>query len=84
MRIVDNLYNLFCKGVMDYKHALENIKDYNLARIMTFKSSIPHESGDAKLNSYNLDILYSIQFDIENFNYIYYLLEEYINGNLQD
>lgn len=60
MSIVDNLHDLTCKGLKDYKKALENVKDYNLARILTFKSAIPDVSGDVKQNSYNLDILNSI------------------------
>ena len=65
MKIVDNLHDLCCRGVKDYKTALVNVKDYNLARTMTFKSSIPHESGDVKQNVYCLDILFAIQKDLE-------------------
>lgn len=34
-RIQDNLYDLMCRGMKDYKDALANVQDYNMSKILT-------------------------------------------------
>ena len=70
MKIVDNMHDLTCRGLKNYKKALENVKDFNLAKILVHKCTIPHHSGDIKKAWYNIDIIYAIQMDIELYNYI--------------
>mmetsp|Transcript_22642 Transcript_22642/g.34937 ORF Transcript_22642/g.34937 Transcript_22642/m.34937 type:complete len:101 (-) Transcript_22642:542-844(-) len=82
MRIVDNMHDLTCRGIKDYKKALENVKDFNLAKVLVYKCTIPHSTGDIKRGWYNIDVIYAIQTDIELFNYTDILLAEFRHGNL--
>mmetsp|Transcript_12110 Transcript_12110/g.18725 ORF Transcript_12110/g.18725 Transcript_12110/m.18725 type:complete len:121 (+) Transcript_12110:4022-4384(+) len=82
MRIVDNLHDLCCRGIKDYKQALENVQDYNLAKIFTRKCTVPHQSGDIKEGVTIFNILYAIQTDIELYNYIDLLFFQYRSGKL--
>ena len=60
MKIIDNMHDLTCRGSKDYKKALENVKDFNLAKILVHKCTIPHPSGDIKKAWYNMDVIYAI------------------------
>jgi len=44
--IVENLHDLFCKGIKNYKQALENMKEYNLSRVVTLHCSVPDITGE--------------------------------------
>mmetsp|Transcript_11812 Transcript_11812/g.18172 ORF Transcript_11812/g.18172 Transcript_11812/m.18172 type:complete len:158 (+) Transcript_11812:7025-7498(+) len=84
MRIVDNLHELCCRGTKDYKMALENVQDYNLAKILTRKCTIPHHTGDIKQSQTVFNILFSIQMDIELYNYVDILFKESRTGKLNN
>jgi len=60
MKIVENLHDLCCRGSKDYKLALENVQDYNLAKILTRKCTVPHFSGDIKQGLTIYNILFAI------------------------
>ena len=63
--IVDNLHDLTCRGNKDYKQALSNVQDYNMTKILTRKCAIPDKNGDYKEGRCDLDVIYSVQMDIE-------------------
>ena len=46
------------------------VQDYNMTKILTRKCSVPDDSGDIKLSRCDFNILYALQMDIENYNYI--------------
>ena len=83
MKIVDNLHDLMCKGVKDYKTALENVQDYNLAKILACKCTVPNKSGDIKQAQIFFNILYYLQTDIELYNYIDIMLKDWEAGRLK-
>mmetsp|Transcript_11821 Transcript_11821/g.18204 ORF Transcript_11821/g.18204 Transcript_11821/m.18204 type:complete len:274 (+) Transcript_11821:1779-2600(+) len=84
MRIVDNLHDLCCRGLKDYKLALENVQDYNLAKILTRKCTVPHYSGDIKQSLSIFNILNAVQMDIELYNYVDILFFEFRSGRLRE
>ena len=81
--LIDNLHDLCCRGTKDYKSALANVQDYNMTKILTRKCSVPDRSGDIKQSSCDFNILYSIQMDIELYNYIDIALRDFRSGKMQ-
>jgi len=47
-KIIENLHDLTCRGLKDYKSALSNVQDYNMTKILTEKCSIPNKNGEYK------------------------------------
>lgn len=50
MDMIDHMHDFLCKGSKDYKQALANVQDYNMAKIMSNKCSIPSEDGQFRFN----------------------------------
>lgn len=73
-----------CRGTKDYKFALANVQDYNMSKILTKKSSVPDKTGNVKLFTCDFNILFNIQTDIELYNYMQLLFNDYNNGKLFD
>lgn len=80
--LVENLHDMVCRGTKDYKEALANVQDYNMTKILTRKCSVPNKSGDLKQSLVNFNIMYSIQMDIELYNYCDILFRDYFSGKL--
>lgn len=82
--IIENLHNLFCRGMKDYKEALSNVQDYNMTKILTRKCSIPDKGGDYKEGKCELDVIHAVQMDIEMFNYVDVIMRKVRMGKLAD
>ena len=82
--LIDNLHDLICRGNKDHTEALEKVQDYNMTKILTRKCSIPDRSGDIKLARCDFNILYSLQMDVELYNYIDALMYNFRAGKLED
>ena len=80
--LIDNLHDLCCRGTKDYRESLANVQDYNMTKILSRKCSIPDTSGDVKQSKVDFNVMYAIQMDLENYNYIDIILKEFNNGNL--
>lgn len=80
--LIDNLHDLCCRGTKDYRESLANVQDYNMTKILSRKCSIPDISGDVKLSKVDFNVMYAIQMDIENYNYIDIILRDFNSGNL--
>ena len=75
--IVDNMHDLMCRGNKDSKEALANVQDYNMTKTLTRQCSIPDKTGEVKLFTNNFTNLNNIQCDIELYNYVHLLMENY-------
>ena len=82
MSIVENLHDLCCTGQKDVKMALENVQDYNLAKNLTRKCTIPDYTGNVREDKQMYNIIYSIQMDIELYNYVHILFHDYFGGRI--
>jgi hypothetical protein len=82
--LIDNLHDLTCRGNKDYKQALSNVQDYNMTKILTRKCAIPDRNGDYKEGRCELDVIYSVQMDIELYNYVDVVLRKHKMGILVD
>lgn len=80
--LIENLHDLCCRGVKDYKEALANVQDYNMTKILTRKCSVPDRSGDIKQSVCDFNILFAIQMDIELYNYCDVVFRDYHAGKL--
>ena len=83
MDMIDHLHDFMCKGNKDYRGALRNVNDYNAAKILTHKISIPSPDGQYKYSELNLGVFWGVQMDIERFNYVDIVLRKYKMGILQ-
>ena len=81
--LIENLHDLFCRGTKDYKEALENVQMYNMTKILTRKCSYPNESGDIKQNICDFNVVHSVQMDIELFNYIEKMFNDFRSGQFK-
>lgn len=53
-----------------------------MTKILSRKCSVPDISGDVKQSKVDFNIIYAIQMDIENYNYLNVVLNDFNNGNL--
>ena len=83
MRIIDNLHDLCCRGTKNYKTALENVNDFNMAKILYGKCTVSNYSGDIKQGELSFDLLFNLQMDIELYNYIHILFHDYFSKRLK-
>ena len=81
-KIVDNLHDLTCRGNKDIREALGKVQDYNMTKILTRQCSLPDLNGEYKESKVELNVVYSVQFDIETFNYIDIVLRRFRMGQL--
>lgn len=58
------------------------MKDFNISKMVQIKMSVPHKSGDPKLRMSTFALIYSVQTDVELFNYIDKLFRSYKLGIL--
>ena len=54
-KLIDNLHDLTCRGLKDYKEAVSNVQDYNMTKVLTQKCSIPDAHGEFKLGKCWID-----------------------------
>ena len=83
-KIQDNLHDLMCRGNKDYKYALANVQDYNMTKILTKQSAVPDKTGDIKLFTCEFNLLFNLQTDIELYNYLSLVFEEFFTDKLKD
>lgn len=76
-RLAFNLHDLYCRGAKNSVTALANVENFVAVKILGKQSSIPHKSNDVKRSVVDVQILYNLQMDIENYNYYSILLQEY-------
>ena len=82
--LIDNLHDLMCRGNKDHKEALAQVQDYNMTKVLSRKCSIPDHTGDIKLARCDFNVLYNIQMDLELYNYIDVLMNDYKTGKLHN
>jgi len=58
--MIDNLHDLTCRGNKDYKEALEKVRDYNIAKILTRMCSIPDPNGDYKESKVEMNVVHAV------------------------
>lgn len=80
--VVQNLHDLTCRGVMDYKQSLSTVQDYNLMKILSQKSSFPDQKGDHKMSVVDYNVLRNLLEDLEYFNQIDLVLRKHRMGML--
>ena len=78
------MHDLCCRGIKDYMQALRNVQDYNLAKILQRKASIPSVSDVYHEAICHWNIFYAVQMDIENYNYIDLVFNDYWAGRLTE
>ena len=83
-RISSHIHDLFCRGHKDYIEAFRNVQDYNLSKLMQRKTSIPSTSDVYNEGRCYWNIIYAIQMDIENFNYMSIVFAEWRAGKLTE
>ena len=83
-RIKQNLHDLYCCGLKNYIEALRNVEDYNLSIVLERKVSIPSINEVFNEAECHWDLFYSIQMDIENYNYVDILLTKSNEGHLNE
>lgn len=47
-QLVSNMHDLMCRGLKDYRQALENVSDYNVAKILQRQNLVLNKSGDIR------------------------------------
>ena len=75
--LVDHLHDLFCRGNKDSQEALKNVKDFNMAKILQVKCSIPDDSLKQNRATINTDVLANVFHDIHLYNYFDSLLRKH-------
>lgn len=60
------------------------MQDYNLSKLLQRKTSIPSTTDVYNEGKVHLNIIYWIQMDIENYNYISVVFHDWRNGRLTD
>lgn len=80
--LVDNLHDLVCRGVKDYKESISNVQDYNMTKILSRKTSIPVMSGKYKEGKVEMDVIHAVQMDIEMYNFIDVTMQKLKLGKL--
>lgn len=83
MQLISYMHDFFCNGSKKYKHALSNVQDYNLTKILTNKCAIPSVDGIFKHNIFHFNVFWAIQMDVERFNYFDVLLRKSRLGTLE-
>ena len=83
-RIKQNLHDLYCCGLKDYMQALRNVEDYNLSIVLERKVSIPSINEVYNEATIHWDIFYTIQMDVENYNYVDVILNDNRMGRLTE
>lgn len=68
--LIESLHDLVCRGTKDYKMALNRVYDYNMTKILSKQSSFPDMGGDLKESRVEVNVMYSVQFDITKYNFI--------------
>jgi len=53
-----------------------------MTKILTRKCSVPDKGGDIKESVCDFNVLYALQMDIENYNYIEVLFRDYRSGKI--
>mmetsp|Transcript_18786 Transcript_18786/g.32102 ORF Transcript_18786/g.32102 Transcript_18786/m.32102 type:complete len:220 (+) Transcript_18786:680-1339(+) len=81
--ITENLHDLFCRGMKDYKEALANVQIYNMTKILSTKCSIPNDSGDIKRHTCDFTVIHAVQMDIELYNYCHTVFKDYTSGKFK-
>jgi len=69
-RITDNLHDLVCRGVKDYKQALSIIQDYNMSKILCRKFSVPHHTNLIRFAVCDLESMINTFRDTELYNFV--------------
>ena len=69
-RIVNNLHDLTCKGIMNYKQALGSVQDFNLMKELSTRMSFPDLKGNRRDSQVDMNVLQNLFFDLDLFNYI--------------
>ena len=69
---MDNFHSLFCKGDKTYEDAVQDIKVYNLTKVLGSKCSIPSKNGEKKKDYLNYDVINGIFEDQVMYNYFLY------------
>jgi len=82
-KIIDNLHDLTCKGIKDYKKALSIVQDYNMSKILSKKFSIPDKGGEFRKARCEMELLFNVQTDVLLYNYIDVLLRKKNMGILE-
>merc|ERR1711907_297072 len=81
-RLTDNLHDLCCTGLKDYRESLANVEDYNKTKILSRKCAVPDKNGDIRKGRVYCDIMHATQMDIEMFNYVDITMRLYHAGQL--
>lgn len=81
--LIESLHDLVCRGTKDYKMALNRVYDYNMTKILSKQSSFPDMGGDLKESRVEVNVMYSVQFDITKFNFIESLFRRIKMGTMQ-
>ena len=83
--IKDNFHSVFCRGDKSYEDALQDIKLYNLTKVMGSQCSIPSKTGEKKMDYLNYDVIASVFEDIVMYNYYLFTVQQFKNGaNFED
>lgn len=76
-KMVENLHDLVCRGLKDYRQALHIVLEYNLTKIMTRRCSVPDPDGELKNSRVEMNVLFCVANDIEIYNSIDIVLRRY-------
>mmetsp|Transcript_9843 Transcript_9843/g.14901 ORF Transcript_9843/g.14901 Transcript_9843/m.14901 type:complete len:94 (-) Transcript_9843:413-694(-) len=69
-KITDNIHSFMCRGTMDIKDALSIIREYNWTKILSRQFAVPNETGKMKDATCDFDLIFSILFDIQVYNFM--------------
>ena len=67
--VVSNFHSLFCRGDKNYEQSVQDIKVYNLTKILAARCSIPNRLGDKKQDFLNYEVMNAIFEDQIMYNY---------------
>mmetsp|Transcript_23983 Transcript_23983/g.36808 ORF Transcript_23983/g.36808 Transcript_23983/m.36808 type:complete len:383 (-) Transcript_23983:586-1734(-) len=68
-KIIDNFHSFFCRGDKSYKEASQNIKVFNLTKIMGSICSVPCKIGIKRHNTIEMEIISNMMKDLAMFNF---------------
>lgn len=82
--MVSSLHDLTCRGLKDYKQALDVVQDYNMMKILSKQCSIPDLNGNFKMSVVHMNIIRDITFDLELYNFVDVLFRKMKLGNIRE
>ena len=79
-RNIDQFHSFFCRGDKNFRQSIQNVKVFNLTKIISVNASLPDSKGLVRNNSINYHIIKNVMDDVVLYNFFYFSLDAHKRG----